>query len=180
MLPFCDRVVSVPRSKYLPSHSRGIPVPKEPTTIGGHLRKRRLQLRIYQSEAAQKLKVSTVTLSRWESDRLHPTWPYWPRIVAYLGYDPFVDPALGRPKGNESRSVAILSSEAPVSIGQRIARRRMEMKKTRNECAKMLGISAKTLWGWETERRLPSPLLRDRIRRLLGHLEFDQCLPAST
>src|SRR5256885_1672206 len=59
--PFCDRVVSIPQSRYLPSRNRGIPVPKQPTTIGGHLRKRRLQLQIHQSEAAAKLKVSTVT-----------------------------------------------------------------------------------------------------------------------
>ncbi len=136
MLPFCDRVV---RSKYLPSRNRGIPVPKEPTTLGGHLRKRRLQLKLFQAEAARKLEVSTVTLSRWESDRLHPTWPYWPRIVAYLGYDPFANPALGRPKGNETIGVAFLPSGLPVSLGQQLIRRRMEMKKTRKEFARILG-----------------------------------------
>lgn len=74
MLPLSDRMVCRPRSRYLHSHNRGIPVPKEPTTIGQHLRKRRLQLRIHQSEAARMLKVSTVTLSRWECDKVYPTW----------------------------------------------------------------------------------------------------------
>jgi DNA-binding XRE family transcriptional regulator len=87
-----------------------------------------------------------------------------------LGYDPFTDPALGRPKGNESSGVAFLSSGAPLSLGQQIAKRRMEMKKTREKCAKELGVSVKTLWSWETNRRQPSPLLQGRI---VGFLGFD-------
>ena len=79
----------IPRAKYLPSHNRGIPVPKDPTTIGGHLRRRRLQLRIHQSEAALLLGVSTVTLSRWECDKVFPTTPHHAQTVDYLGYDPF-------------------------------------------------------------------------------------------
>src|SRR5437879_702492 len=75
MLPCCDRTINVPRAKYLPSRNRGIPIPKEPTTIGGHLRRRRLQLGIFQSEAAKRLGVSMVTLSRWECDKVYPTWP---------------------------------------------------------------------------------------------------------
>src|SRR6185503_10995922 len=70
-LPFCERVVCVPRDKHLPSHNRGVPVPKTPTAIGGHLRRRRLQLKIHQAEAARILKVSSVTLSRWECDKVY-------------------------------------------------------------------------------------------------------------
>jgi transcriptional regulator with XRE-family HTH domain len=76
MSPFCERVLSASRIDYLPSHNRGIPVPKNPITIGGHLRKKRLQLRLFQSEAASRLKVSTVTLSRWECDKAYPAWQY--------------------------------------------------------------------------------------------------------
>ncbi len=100
----------MPRDKYLPSHNRSVPVPKSPVTIGGHLRRRRLQLKIRQAEAARILKVSTVTLSRWECDKVYPTWPHQPAAIAYLGYDPFTNPALGRPKGNETQVVAFLSS----------------------------------------------------------------------
>ena len=79
----------ISRDKYLPSHNRGIQVPNEPTTVGGHLRRRRLQLKIHQSQAARLLRVSTVTLSRWECDKVFPTAPHQPKIVAYLGHDPF-------------------------------------------------------------------------------------------
>src|SRR5262245_9527336 len=93
MLPCCDRIISVPCDKYLPSHNRGIPVPREPSTIGGHLRRRRLQLKIFQAEAARRLRVSTVTLSRWECDNVFPTPPHHTRIAAYLGCNPFNESA---------------------------------------------------------------------------------------
>jgi DNA-binding XRE family transcriptional regulator len=65
-------------------------------------------LKIHQAEAARILKVSSVTLSRWECDKVYPTWPHQPSVIAYLGYDPFTNPALGRPKGNETPFVAFL------------------------------------------------------------------------
>lgn len=166
MLPYCDRVVSVPRGKYLPSHNRGIPVPKEPTTIGGHLRRRRLELRIFQAEAARRLGVSTVALSRWECDKDHPAWSHQPKIITYLGYDPFDTPALGGPKGNESHFVASLSTGRPTSLGQQIIQLRLERKINRKELAQELGISVKTLWGWEIDRHAPSTLLKRRILEL--------------
>ena len=76
---------------------RGRQIRKEPKTLGGHLRKCRLQLKIFQTEAAHRLKVSIRTLSLWECDR-YSTWLYWPRIVECLGCNPFTDPTRGRSK----------------------------------------------------------------------------------
>jgi len=89
MLPLYEGSMRISRDKYLPSHNRGIQVPKEPTTVGGHLRRRRLHLKINQPEAARRLGVSTVSLSRWECDKVYPTIPHHAQIVQYLGYDPF-------------------------------------------------------------------------------------------
>jgi len=44
----------------------------------------------------------------------------------------------------------------------------MELKKTRKQCAKELGISVKTLWAWETNRHHPSVELRNRLETFLG------------
>ena len=93
MLPFSERTVSISRDKYLPATNRGIQVPKEPTTVGGHLRRRRLQLKIFQPEAARRLGVSLVTLSRWECDKMFPTTPHQRQILKYLGYNPFTSTA---------------------------------------------------------------------------------------
>jgi transcriptional regulator with XRE-family HTH domain len=42
-----------------------------------------------QKETAVKLGVSARTLSLWECDRIVPAWAYQPRLIDYLGYDPF-------------------------------------------------------------------------------------------
>jgi len=107
-----------------------------------------------------------VTLSRWECDKVYPTWPHQRDLISYLGYDTFTDPALGSPKGNEPSGVAFLSSAAPTNIGQEIRKRRLQMRKTRKQFAKELGIDVKTLRNWETNRRRPSALLLRRIVKL--------------
>jgi transcriptional regulator with XRE-family HTH domain len=119
MLPFCDRHVSVPRKHVAPVWTRSFPIAKEPTTLGEHLRKKRFSAGLRQSEAALKLGVSSRTLSLWETDRVFPAWAFQPRLMAYLGYDPFTDPALGRPKGNDTSRVAFLSKNAPVTLARR-------------------------------------------------------------
>ncbi|HEU0009736.1 MAG TPA: hypothetical protein VFT34_07970, partial [Verrucomicrobiae bacterium] len=57
------------------------------------------------------------------------SWPHQPSLVEYLGYDPFTNPALGRPKGNETPSVALLAPSADIS--QQIMKRRLELKDKR-------------------------------------------------
>jgi DNA-binding XRE family transcriptional regulator len=89
MLPFCDRLVSVPRKDVAPVWTRSFPIAKVPTTLGEHLKKKRFGAGIRQSEAARILGVSARTLSLWECDRLFPTVPNHARIIAYMGYDPF-------------------------------------------------------------------------------------------
>lgn len=164
MLPLCERVVRVSRSKYLPSRNRGIPVPSVPTTIGGHLRKRRLELRLKQSEVAQIMAISTVSLSRWETDKVYPKWAQQPTVVKFLGFNPFTNPELGRPLGNETKRVASFSPAAPETFGQLLRKRRLEMRKCRQQLAQELGVSWKTLWNWETDRRKPSVKVRERIK----------------
>lgn len=167
MLPFCDRTISVSRSKYLPCRIRGVPVQKDPNSLSGHLRRRRLELKIFQAEAARRLKVSARTLSLWECDRLYPAWAYWPRIVVYLGYDPFTDSSLGRPKGNESLDVAFLTSKPAATMGQKLLKFRLEMRKTRKQLATELGIDRKTLWNWESGRRMPCQSISEKITSLM-------------
>lgn len=165
-MPCCERIVRVSRSKYLPSKNRGILVPNAPTTIGGHLRKRRLELRRLQSEVARQLGVSTVTLSRWETDKVYPTWSQQATIAGFLGFNPFTNPELGRPTGNETHGVASLSPTTPQTFGQLLRKQRLALQQNRAQLAHELGVSAKTLWNWEADRRKPSKKLRERIAGL--------------
>jgi transcriptional regulator with XRE-family HTH domain len=122
-----------------------------------------LQRGIFQSIAARQLRVSTVTLSKWERDILYPAWSNQPKVTEYLGFNPFTDPALGRPLGNERVPVMLLSS-----YGYQLRQKRIQMRLTRRALADQLRISWKTVWGWETNRRNPSPKLKARLERLLN------------
>jgi DNA-binding XRE family transcriptional regulator len=120
-------------------------------------------LGLFQSTAARRLGVSTVTLSKWERDVLYPAWSNQSKVTDYLGYNPFTDPALGRPLGNERVPVVLLSS-----YGYQLRQKRLQMRLPRKILAEQLGISWKTIWGWETNRRNPSSKLKVRLERLFN------------
>ncbi|MGO8696538.1 MAG: helix-turn-helix domain-containing protein [Limisphaerales bacterium] len=159
--------MSVARKDVAPAWTRSFPISKQPETIGEQLRKKRFDLGIRQAEAARQLGVSQLTLSLWERDKVYPTWAYQPRLIEYLDCDPFTDPALGRPKGNETSGVAFLAPTGPLSLGQQIRKRRLELRKNRKESAEELGVSEKTLWGWETGRCEPDSIHRPLVKEFL-------------
>ena len=143
------------REHVTPAWTRSFPISKEPTTLGEHLRKKRFSAGLRQSQAARILGVSNRTLSLWETDRVYPAWTFQTRLTAYLGYDPFTNPTLGSPRGNETPFVAFLSPDAPLTLGQKMMQKRLKLRKTRKQMAAELGVSVKTLWGWETDRWQP-------------------------
>ena len=103
--------------------------------MGEHLKKKRFQAGLQQSQIARILKVSSRTLSLWEYDRIYPAWAFQPRLIAYLGFDPFIETGLKTPKGNETSGVAYFSTDAPVSIGQKIRHFRLKLRKARLQLA---------------------------------------------
>ena len=131
--------------------------------MGQHLKRKRFQAGLRQAQIARILKVSSRTLSLWECDRIYPAWAFQPRLIAYLGYDPFTETGLPNDKSNEPSGVAYFSTDAQVSIGQKIRHFRLKSRKTRLQLAKEWGISPKTLWSWEVGIRKPSALLKKRI-----------------
>ncbi|MDR3411943.1 MAG: helix-turn-helix transcriptional regulator [Formivibrio sp.] len=151
------------RKDVAPVWTRSWPIAKEPTTLGQHLKKKRFTAGLRQKEIAAKLGVSARTLSLWECDRIVPAWTFQPSLIAYLGFDPFDGLTPGKPKGNETPDVAFLSPNAPATIGQKITAFRLKSRKTRKQLAAEWGISVKTLWGWETDRRQPSAMCPERM-----------------
>jgi transcriptional regulator with XRE-family HTH domain len=81
----------IARENVAPDWTRSFPVSKHSQTIGEYLKKERFSVGLRQSQAAKQLGVSTVSLSRWECDKVFPTAPFHQRIARYLGYDPFYD-----------------------------------------------------------------------------------------
>ncbi len=68
------------------------PYPSVPVTLGEHVKTRRIQLGLLQRELAKQLGVSEWTLRHWEKDTTTPAIRFVPRIIAFLGYDPYPEP----------------------------------------------------------------------------------------
>jgi len=60
----------------------------EPQTLGEHVRKRRLELGLTQSQAAEQLGASPWTVLNWEKGHTEPPIESMPAIIRFLGYDP--------------------------------------------------------------------------------------------
>ncbi|MBI4469828.1 MAG: helix-turn-helix domain-containing protein [Acidobacteria bacterium] len=60
------------------------------TTLGDHLRQKRLGLGLLQREVAARLGVDEATVSNGERNATHPALPLMPEIIRSLGYSPHV------------------------------------------------------------------------------------------
>jgi transcriptional regulator with XRE-family HTH domain len=135
-LPFCH--ISLKGQKPLPKA-----YPQELKTLGDHLRKRRLDLKLLQKNVAQILGVKEATVWNWENNRTSPGLHYIPRIVEFLGYAPF---------NAESKT-----------LGERIVNYRRLSSITQKELARTLGVDPSTLARWERNENHPQRKLWERI-----------------
>jgi len=76
-LPFCH--VSLKAPKPLPEA-----YPKAPTTLGDHLRKKRLDMGLLQREVAVLLGVHASTINNWENNLRDPSSRRKDKIVRFL------------------------------------------------------------------------------------------------
>lgn len=123
-LPFCHRTLHASKRPHFAD-------PTILTTIGDHIRTRRLDLGLQQKELARKLYVDEMTIVNWELHGTVPTLKSWPRVLELLGYDP-------RP--------------IPQSIGGALRRFREGLGLSATEAAGKLGVCPDCVRGWE---RLP-------------------------
>jgi DNA-binding XRE family transcriptional regulator len=68
------------------------PYPSIPITLGDHLKKRRVEFGHIQRELAEHLGVSESTVRHWETNTTTPAIRFVPRIITFLGYDPYPVP----------------------------------------------------------------------------------------
>ena len=118
-------------------------------TLGDHLRKRRLDLNLLQRHIADRLGVDDTTVCNWESGRTAPQLRFIPRILAFLGYDPYVP--------------------SPQALGERIIAARRRLGLTQKGLAGLLDIDPGTVSRWERGKSLPS---KNLLRRLSAYLTF--------
>lgn len=103
-------------------------------TLGEHVRRRRLELRLTQKQAVDWLAVNPWTVLNWEKGHTEPSIESMPAILQFLGYEPFP----------ESKT-----------LPERMLAKRRAMGWSIKEAARQLGIDAGT-WGvWERGATAP-------------------------
>ncbi len=63
--------------------------PDELKTIGDHIRRKRIELKLFQKELAKFIGVDECTVTNWEKNHSKPRLPFLPKIIRFLGYIPF-------------------------------------------------------------------------------------------
>ncbi len=48
---------------------------------------------LFQRDLRKLFKLEKETYANWEKDRCYPAMRHWPKIIAFLGYDPTPEPA---------------------------------------------------------------------------------------
>ena len=108
--------------------------PKTLVTIGDHLRKRRLDLKLYQKEVARLFGVDTNSITNREKNRTSPRLYLMPKVFEFLGYSPFESNAL--------------------SLGDQIKAYRIQEGLSLMRMAKILGVDPDIVARWVYEEKM--------------------------
>ena len=125
--------------------------PKTLTTLGDHIRKRRLDLGLWQKDVAATLGVTESTVTNWELNRVTPEFTHLPCIIAFLGYAP---PPF---------------DTMPDNIVERMRVYRLTNGLSQEKFAKLIEVDETTIAKWERGDHEPSKKL---IEKVLKKLEF--------
>jgi DNA-binding XRE family transcriptional regulator len=83
-LGFCEIEISVPGLKF----RAGKKYPASLTTLGDHIKRKRLDLGLWQKDVAERIGVSIDSITFWENNRSQPQIQFYPKIIKFLGYYP--------------------------------------------------------------------------------------------
>ncbi len=102
------------------------------SSIGGHIRKRRLELGLLQKEVAAQIGVRESTICNWESNTTSPAIRLILHIIRFLGYSPFLSTSRSLPEslalyrkihGLSQQGLAALRGVDESTLGNREARK---------------------------------------------------------
>lgn len=124
----------------LPPHLKEL---DNPQIIGDHIRRQRLKLRLLQGDLAERFNVCEDTITGWENRRSEPQIQFYPKIIEFLGYNPF--------------------TFETDTLGGRIRKYRHEKGLSLELLADLVDVDETTLRSWELNLHKPFT----RKRRLL-------------
>ncbi|MHB8094485.1 MAG: helix-turn-helix transcriptional regulator [Candidatus Aminicenantales bacterium] len=146
MLPFCHITLKarkpVSREK-LPDVCR---------TWGDWIKVRRIGLKLTKRQVSLQLNVSDLTIYLWEKNRVEPSLAHIPKIIGFLGRDPF--------------------EKRVESLGENIREYRRIHGLTQKRLAEQLGVDETTLASWENGEHHPSKKLLEKISDTIPLLDL--------
>ena len=138
-MPFCHAELRAAKPK--PSR-----YPKEINTLGDHIRSRRLDLDLFQSDVAEQIGVDTTTIYNWEGNASTPAIRYVPAILRFLGYNP-LPPAQ--------------------TFVERLSSARKVLGLSQRELALRVGVDPGTWQSWEAGEHKPTGRSVEKVEQFL-------------
>lgn len=123
---------------------RGYPITL--STIGDHVRARRVDLCLTLKALGRQLGVASTTVTNWEKGRTSPDFRVMPKVIDFLGYEP-------------------ADADWVPNRGAAIVRFRRSRGISQKELAWLLGVDPTTLARWEKGQSWPAGMLLSRIQR---------------
>jgi transcriptional regulator with XRE-family HTH domain len=121
-------------------------IPTVPQSVGDHLRRRRLGLKMLQRDVAEQLGVDKTSVFNWEANASTPEIRYMPAIIRFLGYNPL---------------------PAADGGGAQLVRQRTTLGLSQKDAANRIGVDQGTLAKWERGEREPAGAFLGRVKRFL-------------
>jgi len=121
--------------------------PKSLETLGDHILQRRLDLGLLQKDVAGQITVDPTTIRHWELNFSQPALSFIPKIIKFLGYNPF--------------------SPQATSMGLRIYYYRRIRGISQEKLARQIGINPGTLSKLERGRSKPFSSTIEKISNSL-------------
>jgi site-specific DNA recombinase len=125
--------------------------PEELNSIGDHLLRKRLVLKLLQRQVAEQIGVDKTSIANWEGNRSKPGLAYMPAIIRFLGYNP-LPPADG--------------------WADRLVHCRTARGLSQRESAEEIGVDTCTLARWERGEREPAGALAVQAMRFIAAVEM--------
>jgi DNA-binding XRE family transcriptional regulator len=124
-----------------------ISYPENPVSIGDHIRKKRMELKLLQKDVARICGVSEDCITNWEKNRNTPQIQYFPHIINFLGYLPF-DVDL-------------------TTLSGRLKAHRYINGLSQKQLGKILGVDGATVCSWELEENQPHKVILEMLATML-------------
>lgn len=141
MLPFCHIALKAKKPIFREKY------PDFLTTWGDYIKARRLYLKLTKRALSLRFNVDDVTIYLWENNRVKPSITQIPKIIEFLGHDPF-------------------KKEAK-NLGDKIREYRRIHGLSQKKLAEQLGVDQTTLAAWERGEYRPKQKLLSRLNAVL-------------